>query len=144
MLHSRAGRAGVSLIALAVLAAAFWMLRPTDENTPTPTTTAPVEATTPATTSTTKASAPAPKPKPEYVRLSPDRVRKITVTKGETVRLQITSPTDEELHVHGFDHSRPLPAGKSVRMRFIASSTGIFEIELEYAGRQVAELTVKP
>lgn len=143
-MNSSALRVAASVFAMAVLVLAFLVLRPDDDPSrtvgqtfvPAATMTAPAAAV------TTIVGAAAPRP--TYARLVPDRVRRIDVRRGEIARLQIKSPTADELHVHGYDLSRELPAGEPVRMRFVASTTGVFEIELERAGRPVAELTVRP
>jgi FtsP/CotA-like multicopper oxidase with cupredoxin domain len=150
MFDSRAARAGASLLALAALVTAFLLLRPSDDDPTTTTTprgtapTAPAPTTSPPRTAKTPTTSAARPPAPDYLRLRPDRVRRIQAQRGDTVRLEIVNPTTEELHVHGYDLSRALPAGRRVRLRFVASITGVFEIELEGAGRQVAELTVEP
>ena len=37
-----------------------------------------------------------------------------------------------------------MPAGKTITMSFEATITGIFEIELEDAGKEIGKLTVEP
>lgn len=144
MLNSSAFRVGASVFAMAVLVLAFLVLRPEDDpGSPVGQTAVPAATmTAPSAAATTTVGAAAPRP--ASVRLVADRVRRIEVRRGDVVRLQIENPTAEELHVHGYDLSRELPAGEPVRMQFVASTTGVFEIELEGAGRPVAELTVLP
>lgn len=48
------------------------------------------------------------------------------------------------LHVHGYDISRPLPAGETVPVSFKATIPGIFEIELEGSHVLLARLEVRP
>jgi hypothetical protein len=48
------------------------------------------------------------------------------------------------VHVHGYDVSRDVPAGGSVRFGFPARPEGIFEVELEGRHVQIAELRVTP
>jgi len=72
-------------------------------------------------------------------------VAKITVKKGTRARIQVASQdTSDEVHVHGYDLKRELKAGDRVLFSFDADAEGIFEIELERAGRQIGELTVEP
>ena len=66
------------------------------------------------------------------------------LVQGETVRFAARSPSDDEIHVHGYDRSKDAPAGRTVRMSFKATITGIFEIEFEHAGRPIGELKVEP
>ena len=57
----------------------------------------------------------------------------------------MSSPdTTDEIHLHGYDLKRDLKAGGSVRFTFVASTDGIYEIELEGAGVQIASLVVEP
>jgi len=97
---------------------------------------------------TTEAPPPEPQPTAVTVRTRDakpvDGVRELTVTKGETVRLVVTSNVPEEVHVHGYDLSKDVGPGKPARFRFRADLEGIFEIELEEAGEPIVELRVEP
>lgn len=66
------------------------------------------------------------------------------MTKGDKVMLVITSDTADEVHVHGYDLMKDVAAGGTVRITFVAKLPGRFEVELEDAGAQLAELTVNP
>ncbi|MBK5111583.1 MAG: hypothetical protein JJE10_09550 [Thermoleophilia bacterium] len=68
----------------------------------------------------------------------------IEVKKGEPIRLRVRSDVADEVHVHGFDISRDVPAGGTVSFYFPADITGIYEAEMEHLGVQVAELQVNP
>jgi plastocyanin len=57
---------------------------------------------------------------------APSRVK---VSKGDTVRLTVTSDVDNELHVHGVELFEDLPAGEPATVTFTAEQTGLFEIE---------------
>jgi len=61
---------------------------------------------------------------------------------GELVEIQVMSEIDEELHVHGYDHTTALVAGELATLRFEAGIPGVFEVELEGSGRQIIELTI--
>ena len=76
--------------------------------------------------------------------LVPGRTRTITVDKGDMVYLRAKSPESDELHIHGFDKTVELPAGKVVRYKFRANLDGVYEIELHHNGGQVATLKVNP
>ena len=152
----------IALIALAVAAAviAFVIARPggdDDETDANPATTQQASGTTPsaqtlATTeeagTETEAPPPEPGPTPVTVRTqdaqAADGVLELTVTKGETVRLVVTSNVPEEVHVHGYDLSKDVGPGMPARFRFRADLEGIFEIELEEAGEPIVELRVEP
>ena len=67
-----------------------------------------------------------------------------TVAKGDRVALVVTSDVADEVHVHGYDVSRDIAAGGTVRIRFKVTLPGRFEVELEERGVPIAELTVSP
>lgn len=67
-----------------------------------------------------------------------------TVDEGERVALVVRSDVADEVHLHGYDLSRDVPAGGTVRIAFRADVPGRFEVELEQRGAQIAELTVRP
>ena len=67
-----------------------------------------------------------------------------TVDKGDRVVLVVSSDVADEVHLHGYDISRDVPAGGTVRIQFTANVPGRFEVELEERGIQVADLTVEP
>jgi len=135
----RYATAGLGLAAVAVLAVAFVALRPGDDEAATvPTTSDAPVATSPApTTETTE-------PAPEPPLLEPGATGDIRVDQGETVRLRVRSPRDDEVHVHGYDLTREAPAGETVTMSFPADIEGIFEIELHQSGAALGELRVDP
>lgn len=72
------------------------------------------------------------------------KVAKISVKQGDTVYLRAKSATADELHIHGYDYSVKLPAGKTVSYKFKADIGGSFEMEFENQGLQVAALKVNP
>ncbi len=138
---------------LAVLVIAFIVLSPGDNKDKTASTTS-TATTTPAATATTGDGAPQAEPAPPTPTFTTVTVRggkpvggikKIEISKGDRARIEITSPdTTDEIHLHGYDLKRDLKAGGSVRFSFVAKSDGIYEIELEGAGVQIAELVVNP
>jgi hypothetical protein len=88
---------------------------------------------------------PMPEPTPDPPPLlRAGRVTELEATEGETVRFRVRSDTDEEIHVHAYDITRLIPAGKTVNVAFKATITGIVEIEFHGSGEQIAELTVEP
>ena len=64
------------------------------------------------------------------------------VAVGERVVLRITSDVADELHVHGYDLQRALPAGVPVEIPLHATISGGFEVELHDAGRPLFQLRV--
>lgn len=71
-------------------------------------------------------------------------VADITVHSGDPVKLRVRSDVADEIHVHGYNLMKDVPAGGSVRFSFPAKIEGIFTIELENRGEQIAKLTVEP
>jgi hypothetical protein len=66
------------------------------------------------------------------------------VKKGDRVVLVVTSDVADEAHLHGYDISREVAAGGTVRLRFRATLPGRFELELEERGIPIADVTVEP
>ncbi|MBA3326761.1 MAG: hypothetical protein H0T43_00465 [Solirubrobacterales bacterium] len=61
------------------------------------------------------------------------------------MRLQVTTPdTSDGVHLHGYDLTEDLAPGRRARFSFDADAEGVFEVELEGAGVQIAELRVGP
>jgi hypothetical protein len=68
----------------------------------------------------------------------------LSYEKGDRVRFRVRSDVADEVHVHGYDLMKDVEPGKAVELSFSASIEGIFEVELEELGRQIAELRVDP
>lgn len=118
----------------------------TTETVPAATTTSPEQATTQTTTATTTTPPPA-QPTKIIIRVvggkPEDGIARPKVKKGERVVLIIESDTADEVHFHGYDISRDVAAGGTVRIPFVAKVQGRFEVELENSGVMLAELTVQ-
>jgi hypothetical protein len=71
-------------------------------------------------------------------------IKKLEYTKGDQVRFRVSSDVADEIHVHGYDFHKDVRAGGSVSFSFPAKIDGVFVIELEGRGEQIAQLTVKP
>ncbi|MFP5218122.1 MAG: hypothetical protein ACLGIG_00080 [Actinomycetes bacterium] len=65
------------------------------------------------------------------------------VEVGERVRLTITSDAPDEIHVHGYDITRALPAGQPVNVEFVADQPGIFAVELHDSRLVLTRLQVQ-
>lgn len=70
-------------------------------------------------------------------------IQRATAHKGDTVELIVHSDVADEVHVHGYDLHKDVKAGGTIRIRFTANLTGVFEAELESRKLQIMELTVR-
>jgi hypothetical protein len=71
-------------------------------------------------------------------------VQKLTFNKGDQVRFTVKSDVGDEIHVHGYDFHKDVKPGGSVTFSFPAKIDGIFVVELESRGEQIASLQVNP
>ena len=67
-----------------------------------------------------------------------------SVEVGRTVVIRVTSDVADHVHVHGYDLMADVAPGAPATIRFEADAPGRFEVELEDAGVQIAELEVRP
>ncbi|MBQ0900946.1 hypothetical protein [Micromonospora sp. U21] len=75
-------------------------------------------------------------------RVDPPTAR-VTVGKGELVRITVTSDVSDELHVHGYDLGARLPAGTPGSVEFRADKTGLFEVETHESELVLFQLVVR-
>jgi hypothetical protein len=71
-------------------------------------------------------------------------VETLEAKQGETVSFQVIADAEHEVHLHGYDVSKDVTAGKPARFKLKATETGIFEIEIEDTHTQIGELKVEP
>ena len=159
---SRNQRIALVVAAVAVAVLAFVIAQPgDDEDGGESATTTPAQTETGgsngggATAPTETEEPPPPPPEPEVTRI---RMRDgavvggpkdIEVTRGDTVRIVVTSDAPDEVHLHGYDITRNPEPGRPARFQFRAHAEGAFEIEshvAEDAGLDplVARLVVEP
>jgi hypothetical protein len=69
-------------------------------------------------------------------------VARYAVPIGSTVEVVVASDVADEVHLHGYDRSAFVTAGASTTLRFVADVPGVFEVELEQRGDQLAQLEV--
>lgn len=67
---------------------------------------------------------------------------RITAELGQTIVLEVTSNTHEELHVHGYDLYADIPEGETAQLEFVADLPGVFEVELHHAHAVLTQLRV--
>jgi FtsP/CotA-like multicopper oxidase with cupredoxin domain len=157
---SRNQRIVLVVAAVAVAVLAFVIAQPggdDDEGGETAVTT-PVQTETEAPSATTPeetAEEPPPPPEPEVTRIRMrdgsvvGGAKDIEVTRGDVVRIVVTSNAPDEIHLHGYDITRTPGPGQPARFQFTADAEGAFEIEshvAEDAGLDplVATLVVEP
>lgn len=146
---STTARLGFLALAVVILVVAFFLLRPSSDD---PETTADAPTATPTNVETvtpgaTEAPTETPTPRPTVDPgpvLTGEDVEELRVDKGDVVRFRVRAPEDEEVHVHGYDISRDVQGGETERISFRATIDGIFEIEFEHSGTQIAQLRVDP
>jgi hypothetical protein len=67
---------------------------------------------------------------------------RVPIDLGTTVTVLVRSGVADEVHLHGYDKTVPVPAGGSARLTFTADIPGVFELELHEAGVPLAQLEV--
>ena len=139
---------GVGLIVLAV--ALFLVLQGGDDNS-----TEPREASTPPAEENTdgrngqdpQPPREVPPPIPTVVVRNGEPVggvQSLEFTQGETAKFRVRSDVADEIHLHGYDISKPIAAGETVAFSFKADIDGVYEAELEGIALPIAEISVKP
>ncbi len=137
----------IGAAALAVAVALFLVLRPDDADEEPLTTTA---GTTNTTTTVSVPPPPPGPPPPANVRITirdglpVGGVRRVTVSQGRRVVLNVMSDVADHVHLHGYDLMRDVGPGQPARLAFRATIVGTVEAELEDRGVQIASITATP
>ncbi|MDQ6805671.1 MAG: hypothetical protein M3065_12050 [Actinomycetota bacterium] len=71
-------------------------------------------------------------------------VHQLTYKKGAIIEITVRSDRADEIHFHGYDLHRELPAGGAAHLRLRATIEGSFPIELENEGGTLAQVVVEP
>ena len=71
-------------------------------------------------------------------------VETLEYSAGEQVEFKVKSNTATEVHVHGYEIEKEVPAGGTVTVSFAAELEGIYDVEVHPAEEQIAELRVNP
>jgi hypothetical protein len=134
--------APVAIVAVVILVVAGGSSDSTDEQAAAPTATATATPETQqASPGETPTATPTTDPGP---LLTAAKEQEIDATEGDMVRFRVKADQDEEVHVHGYNIEKEVPAGETVSISFKATITGIFEIEFHHSGATLARLKVEP
>jgi hypothetical protein len=71
-------------------------------------------------------------------------VKRLEYKRGDRVLFSVHTDVADEVHVHGFDITKAVPANRRVSFRFPADIEGVFEVELHDAEMKIAELRIRP
>ena len=71
-------------------------------------------------------------------------VKTLRFRKGDQVAFRVRSDVADEVHVHGYDVHRDVAKGGMAAFSFRGTIDGIFVVELESRGEQIASLEVTP
>jgi hypothetical protein len=150
-------RAGIAVAAVVVIVGLYLLASGSDDATSSPTNQPPVAqgaagGPSPAPQSNARknpkkrAARPAPVVKRIVVRGGKPvgGVERLEYKRGERVRFSVRSDVADEVHVHGFDIEKAVPANRPVRFAFPADIEGVFEVELHSGHSKIAELRIGP
>jgi hypothetical protein len=133
----------IAVVAVVLLASSGGDDDETSAGNATATPTATATPGTDATPEPTETPTPTPTSEPPPL-VTQGKVTNLRFKQGDTVRFRVRADVADEVHVHGYDLMKDVEPGKTVTFSFPATITGIFEVELEDAGEQIAELRVDP
>ncbi len=66
----------------------------------------------------------------------------LSFDEDSEVVFEVSSDSEDQVHVHGYDVLVPVGPGKPGTVRFTADVPGIFEVELEAAGKKLTSLRI--
>jgi len=67
---------------------------------------------------------------------------RVSLDKGTTLVLTITSDHADEVHVHGYDIEIPVASGETVTKKILLDQVGRFEVESHEPQLTILQLTV--
>jgi hypothetical protein len=67
-----------------------------------------------------------------------------TARRGDRVRIVVVADVSDEVHLHGYDLHADVAPGEPGRIDFVADAAGVFECELEEAGKLLFRLEIVP
>ncbi len=69
---------------------------------------------------------------------------RVVASVDDRLLLRVRSNRPDQLHVHGYEIARELPAGEQVEIALPLTQSGRFDIELHHAHQLLAVLEVQP
>lgn len=73
----------------------------------------------------------------------PAPAERVEVALGAQVRIDITTPTNDVAHLHGYEIEKEIPAGVRTPLEFTASMAGTYELESHVTDAVWLNLVVK-
>jgi hypothetical protein len=145
---SRTARLALIAAFVVVVVAAFVIAKSGGDSDKSSPTTASTPTTATPTAPRTQTTAVAPKPAIPVIVVRNGKpvggIKKLSYRVGDRVAFTVRSDVSDEIHVHGYDVMKDVESGGQVTFSFKAKIDGIFEVELESRGEQIAELKVQP
>lgn len=71
-------------------------------------------------------------------------VADLKFSAGDDIRFAVESDVSGELHLHGYDVSKPIQQGQRTEFDVPATIEGVFELELEQGPVSLAQISVIP
>ncbi|MGH3872495.1 MAG: hypothetical protein ACRDSR_13485 [Pseudonocardiaceae bacterium] len=68
---------------------------------------------------------------------------RVEVARGTRVRIEVTSDRSDELHIHGYEQTVPLAAGRPAVAQLVADQPGVFEVETHDSELLLFQLVVR-
>lgn len=68
---------------------------------------------------------------------------RVELTRGQTLKLTVTSDIADMVHVHGYDRSATLRPAVAGTVEFVADTPGLFEVETHGQELQLFQLVVR-
>ena len=62
---------------------------------------------------------------------------------NQPVTIRVTSDVADEVHVHGYNKTAAVAAGRTAELTFVANISGVFEVELEKSHKTLFTLEVR-
>ncbi|MDX6698217.1 MAG: hypothetical protein QOE65_1614 [Solirubrobacteraceae bacterium] len=109
--------------------------------------TAATTATTPAGPGRTTPAKPAPPPVP-VIRVHDGKpvggLKTLEFKHGERARFVVAADTKQQVHLHGYEIEKTVPAGGRVTFSFKAKNEGVYEVESHTSEQKLAKVKVVP